>query len=198
MQKNLHMSRHTLYLAGAASLLLFLASCASTTAPMTADSGSRSYAPPASASASRQALKSKAEERSGLGTKMGSEVYDKSETTRFFRKHGELPDAIGSFHYNDDEGTKVMAGLTGSSHKHGGSFDLIPGKLEVTVETRGWDSGNAFDHYEAGGKVFVIGKPGASYRLRLRNLTGERMEANRRSTQGLSQPCQSHPSGLLH
>lgn len=176
VQKNLHMSRHTLYLAGAASLLLVLASCESAMGPMTAESGTRSYMQPAPASAARQPLKSKAEERPGLGTKLGGEIYDRSETTRFFRKQGELPDAIGSFHYNDDEGAKVMAGLTGSPHKHGGSFDLIPGKLEATVETRGWDSGNSFDHYEAGRKVFVIGKPGSSYRLRLRNLTGERME----------------------
>lgn len=176
VQKNLHMSRHTLYLAGAATLLLVLASCESAMGPMTAESGSRSYAPPAPASASRQTLKSKAEERPGLGTKLGSEIYDKSEGTRFFRKHEQLPDAIASFHYNDEEGAKVMAGLTGSPRKHSGSFDLIPGKLEAAVETRSWGSGSAFDHYEAGGKVFVIGQPGSSYRLRLRNLTGDRME----------------------
>ncbi|MBX7208361.1 MAG: hypothetical protein K1X78_08635 [Verrucomicrobiaceae bacterium] len=172
------MNRTAPRLAGAASLLLVLASCETATRPMTAGVGGGGselgYNRPQSWSGAAAPRKSAAAERPGLGTKLGGEIYDRSEAARFYRRLPDVPDAVATFHYNDEEGAKVMAQLAGTAHKHGGDFTLIPGKLEAAVEPRDW--GNAFDHYESGGKVFVIGRPGGSYRLRLHNLTSDRLE----------------------
>ena len=117
-----------------------------------------------------------AEERPGLGTALGGEIYDSSQATRFYRTHDSAPDAVASFHYNDEDGAKIMAGLTGTPKKHGGAFELIDNKLQIAVEPRYGGSSSAYDHYEADGQFFVIGMPGDSYRLRLRNLTKKRIE----------------------
>lgn len=167
--------------AGAASLLLVLACCATSTGPMVAGGsvGRLEYAPSSSAGTSARAdvARSKAAaERPGLGTKLGGTIYDSSESTRFFRRLADTPDAVASFHYNDEEGAKVMSGLAGTPRRRGGEFELMSGRLKVAVESRSWGSGCAFDYYEAGGRAFVIGKPGASYRLRLHNLSDERLE----------------------
>jgi hypothetical protein len=64
--------------------------------------------------------------------------------------------------------------MSGRAVKRSGAFELVPGKLRVTVVERyGNDS---YDHYVAGGKAFVIGVPGDGYELKLENLTKARME----------------------
>lgn len=117
-----------------------------------------------------------AESRPGLGTKLGSELYDSSSTSTFYRKSSRQPDALATFHYNDEEGARLMAGLQGRAVRHSGDFELVPGKLRVTVTDGSWYSSNALDHYWAGGAVFVIGIPGRNYTLKLENRTNKRME----------------------
>lgn len=178
MQKYLHMNHPIMRLVGAASLLLVLAGCAvnEPSARSGAPRATGGYIDRAEAVSDSTATRRKpAEERPGLGTTLGGEIHDASEATRFYRRLETTPDAVASFHYNDDEGAKLMAGLAGSPRKHSGAFELISHKLEVTVEPRSWRS-SAYDHYEANGQIFVIGSPGDSYRLRLRNLTSNRLE----------------------
>ncbi|WP_146848888.1 hypothetical protein [Brevifollis gellanilyticus] len=113
--------------------------------------------------------------RPGLGTQLGHEIDDRSTNTHFYRKSGSQPDAVATFHYNDQEGAKLMAEMMGKAVKRGGEFVLIPGKLEVSVNS-GWGYGSAYEHYHAGGKVFVIGDAGSRYGLDLKNLTDRRLE----------------------
>lgn len=116
------------------------------------------------------------DERPGLGTKLGHEVYQNTTGTHFYRRNKNLPDATASFHYNDEEGAKLRAHLGGSIFKHGGSFELIPGKLKVTVKGGFGIRGQTFKHYSAQGRIIVIGQPGANFELVFTNLTPNRQE----------------------
>lgn len=114
------------------------------------------------------------ESRPGLGSKLGHEIYDASTVAAFYRKAGGLPDAVATFHYNDEEGARLMAEVVGPASKHRGAFELIPGRLKLSVESRYGDS--AFEYYRADGHFFVVGTPGSSYELKLENLTKDPLE----------------------
>ena len=143
-----------------------------------------SFAPPPAATAdyamerSRSASPSASniQERPGLGTQLGHELNDASTATFFHRKSDRLPDAVATFHYNDEEGARLMAALSGRATRRDGPFDLVPGKLRASVCPTWWRASDAFDHYQAGGKVFVIGSPGSQYQLKFENRTNQRME----------------------
>jgi len=116
------------------------------------------------------------DERPGLGTQLGHEVYQKTIGTHFYRRNQSMPDAMASFLYNDEEGAKLMARMGGASFQHGGSFDLVPGKLRVTVKGSSWTYGQTFKHYLSAGRYIVVGRPGATYELIFTNLTRNRLE----------------------
>jgi len=112
-------------------------------------------------------------ERPGLGTGLGGKLHDSSESTTFYKKAHGVPDAVASFHYNDDEGAKLMAQQLGRVSKRSGSFEIVPNRLRASL-TSGWrGQGFAFPRYEAGGKAFVIGQPGQTYAIRLENVSKE-------------------------
>ena len=135
--------------------------------------------PPPEASTSRSGYSAEAgrlQERPGLGTQLGHEIHDSSKNTHFYRKAAGQPDAMATLHYNDKEGARMMAEMSGKATKHRGSFALVPGLLDVEVVEGSWGGGSAFEHYRAGGKIFVMGDHGSSYSLRLKNLTEHRLE----------------------
>ncbi len=118
-----------------------------------------------------------AKARPGLGTQLGHELYESSSTGTFFRKATGQPDAMATFHYNDEEGSRLMAGIHGrAARRRSGAFDLVPGKLRVTVSSGSWYPGSALDYFQAGDGVFVVGTPGENYSLNLENRTSRRME----------------------
>ncbi len=195
MQKNLHMNirsavMHRLHVIAAplvtAGLGLLLASCASNsggssysmmTTPQSriGASSESSYAPSSPASSGTTWNRPKSfglADRPGLGTTLGSEYYDRSSSTQFYRRSPSTPDGMGSFHYNDSEGAKAMAELMGTSFKHRGSFKLAGGRVRASLET--W--GDGLPWYESGGKIFVIGEAGHNYSIVLENTTRERVE----------------------
>jgi hypothetical protein len=111
-----------------------------------------------------------------LGTQLGPEIHRPlPDATRFYRKSAAAPDAVATFHYNDDEGAKLMAEMSGKAIKRSGAFEIVPGRLRVTVTPDYYGIGD-YDYYLAGGKVFVVGIPGQDYKLKLENLTTTRME----------------------
>lgn len=113
--------------------------------------------------------------RPGLGTQLGREIQQDMTRTHFHRRNPSVPDATASFHYNDEEGAKLMAKLNGARFSHGGSFDLVPGKLRVSVKSGRYHA-QTFKHYNANGRVVVIGQPGTNYQIILTNLTRHRLE----------------------
>jgi hypothetical protein len=168
VQKILHMSRYllnrVLTFNAVATLLVFLTQCAS---PIQQPSAESSYAPAPATTRAKMA------ERPGLGTGLGDELQDRSEKTSFYAKAHGAPDGVASFHYNDEEGAKLMAEQQGRVSKRSGSFELVPHRLRASLVS-GWrGSGPAYSHFEAGGKVFVIGRPGQTYAIRLENMGKE-------------------------
>ncbi len=116
-------------------------------------------------------------ERPGLGTGLGDEISDTTQTTSFYSKAKGIPDQTASFHYNDDEGAKLMAKQVGRVSHHSGAFELMPKRLKVSLVS-GWQGGGpAYPRYEAGGEVFVIGQPGQTYGIRLENTGKESVMA---------------------
>lgn len=112
------------------------------------------------------------ESRPGLGTTAGQEQYSRLERARLIRK-SSAPDAVDSFHYNDEPGARAMVGiLGGSTTKHGGLFDLAGERLKAGLVRYG----HAYPHYEASGKRIVIGDAGSHYEVRLENRTKKRLE----------------------
>lgn len=116
----------------------------------------------------------KAQERPGLGTQLGHELHDSTRPASFFKAAHGQPDAVATFHYNDDEGAKLMAAQLGRATRRGGSFELAPGRLRARVVTAGWQSAT-LPHYRAGGKVFVAGQPGDRYEIHFENTGKERV-----------------------
>ncbi|HYF35299.1 MAG TPA: hypothetical protein VD994_08435 [Prosthecobacter sp.] len=158
---------HKLHLAALAATALLLSHCT------TAYDRASPAPPPAAAGTSR--YHSEVAERPGLGTQLGQEIHrNVADTTKFYRKAATTPDAVATFHYNDAEGAKLMAEMSGHAVRRSGTFDLVPGKLRVALASYYGD--DPYDHYWSGGKAFVIGQPGQAYEIKLENLTKARME----------------------
>ena len=111
--------------------------------------------------------------RQGLATQAGYETTSQVSDTAFYRKTTGQPDAVDSFHYNDEAGAKAMADALGGGSKKRGNFSMAGGRLEVAL--KGSYSG-PYDRYEAGGKRIVIGQPGSSYDILLSNRTKHAVE----------------------
>ncbi len=112
------------------------------------------------------------QDRPGLGTSAGQEKYSQMETTRLLRK-SDTPDAVDSFHYNDETGAKAMAGVLGGSiSKRSGLFPAAGERLKVGLVRYG----DAYPHFDINGKRIVIGENGAHYEVRLENRTKKRIE----------------------
>ena len=154
-------------------LALLLGACSSTS-----PSGSSGYIGGSTQRASSEGAHHKTKapsslaERPGLGTTLGNEYYDRSTGTQFYRRNSSVPDSMGSFYYNDQEGAKAMSELAGNGSKRGGSFKLAGGKLRASLESYG----DKLPWYESGGRIFVVGEAGNNYSISLENPSKERLE----------------------
>ncbi|MGV3660765.1 MAG: hypothetical protein ACO1TE_11295 [Prosthecobacter sp.] len=131
------------------------------------DAGSsRDYSPSSSPLA-----RAKVDERPGLGTTAGSERYSRVQDARFLRK-SDAPDAVDSFHYNDEKGAKAMVEiLGGSTSKHDGLFSAAGERLKMGLVRYG----TPYPRYEAKGRRIVIGEAGSHYEVRLENRSKKRL-----------------------
>jgi hypothetical protein len=111
--------------------------------------------------------------RQGLATQAGHEMYSSVADSAFYRKTTGLPDAVDSFHYNDETGAKAMADALGGGSKKRGTFSVAGGRVDVAL--KGSYSG-PFERYETGGKRIVIGSPGSNYQIFLSNQTKHAVE----------------------
>lgn len=156
--------------------LLALNSCSSS-------SSDRGWAPSyqgtqKSAERSTSRLSPESAHRPGLGTTAGHERHSVASGINFYRKSASVPDAVDSFHYNDEAGAKVMlGGEKASISRHGGRFESANGLLSVAL-VDGWRN-DALPHLtsrEAAGRKVVVGTQGASYGISLENKTKKRVE----------------------
>ncbi len=144
--------------------VLFVAGCSSPYAP----------SPPTASGSSRS--REGVGARPGLATKLGDERRDHSVSAHFYRKLDRTPDAVVSFHYNDERGAKAMADLLGGGRKRSGAASLAHGRLRASLVSGSWRE-LCLPSYEAGGKVIFIGTPDSSYAINLENTSANRVEA---------------------
>ncbi|MEM9081257.1 MAG: hypothetical protein AAGC74_11265 [Verrucomicrobiota bacterium] len=111
------------------------------------------------------------ERRPGLGTGWGREVKASLTTTHFVRESDRPYGGIGSIYYNDRKGVDAMVG--GWKNKTSAFQKAAGGAVEWGVKT----SWRYPDHFQAGGKRFVVGSNGGSYSIVVRNVSQGRVEA---------------------
>jgi hypothetical protein len=80
--------------------------------------------------------------------------------------------AVGKFYYNDEAGAKAMAGRLGAARRSWGPV-LVGGVVSAGL-TGG--SGSYLRSYAAGGDRVYVGEHGDRYEIRIRNLSGVRVE----------------------
>ncbi|MES2467428.1 MAG: hypothetical protein V4675_09020 [Verrucomicrobiota bacterium] len=166
-----------------AAAVLPLANCASgpgtaalpAPAPMAESVGYAAPSAPLAASreTSSPTLAKRNKSRPGLATKAGDETWSAVADLPFYRKTTGQPDAVDSFHYNDETGARAMVEALGGGHRRSGSFSMAGGRLDVAL--KGTYSG-PYQRYEAAGKRIVIGTPGSSYGILLSNRTKHTVE----------------------
>lgn len=166
---------HALFVFTVAALASFLAGgCASSTVGTGDFAPSGGYRAEADGERSASAPGSRTKSRPGLATAAGQEQYSSIRMDHFHRKAGNQPDAIDSFHYNDEDGVKTMAGALGGGRRHGGLFPVAGGRIKAGL-CQGY-SGSEFPHIEADGHHIVIGESGSAYGIRVKNVTKKRIE----------------------
>lgn len=139
--------------------------------PMSGTSRSRMAESYASGTAGKRSSAS-IDSRPGLGTAAGYSAYDRVDSTSFYRR-SDSPDAVASFHYNDERGAKAMADLLGGGVRRTGLFETAGGYLKAGLVSY---ADEAFPRLEAKGRKMVIGQPGQTYEIRLENVTPRRIE----------------------
>jgi hypothetical protein len=111
-------------------------------------------------------------ERPGLGTSAGREQFSLLQQARIIRK-SNTPDAVESFHYNDEVGAKTMAEIMGGKiSKRSGLFPVAGERLKVGLVRYS----SIYPHYDVNGKRIIIGDSGNHYEVRIENRTKQRME----------------------
>ena len=167
-----------------AAAVLPLANCASgpgtaylPAPPPMAETGGYTAAPSAPLAASREASASmvakRKTSRQGLATRAGDETWSAVADLPFYRKTTGQPDAVDSFHYNDETGARAMAEALGGGPRKSGPFSMAGGRLDVALKS---SYSGPCQRYEAAGKRIVIGSPGSGYGILLSNRTKHTVE----------------------
>ncbi|EYF04855.1 hypothetical protein [Chondromyces apiculatus] len=111
--------------------------------------------------------------RPGLGTEWGETRTSRITTAPFVRADPTSPFALVSLSYNDEQGARAMAGLTGFQRTAAQAFTVASGAVQLGL--RG-EAGQFLSGFTAEGNRFVVGEHGMRYSIVLRNLTSERFE----------------------
>jgi hypothetical protein len=112
--------------------------------------------------------------RPGLATTAGHDYWSTVSNSAFYRKFSGQPDAVDSFHYNDEAGAKAMADSLGGGTRRAGAFAAANGLIKVGLD--GADFDRFWPRLEANNRRIVVGEPGRSYSIVLKNETRQRLE----------------------
>jgi hypothetical protein len=111
------------------------------------------------------------EDRAGLGTEWGENRDSSIHMVSFDRASPDVPFALATVRYNDRDGFRSPAGARGEKVK---GLTLAGGAVTVVVQD---GDGEALESVRKDGQLFVVGRAGERYSLRLRNNTRRRFEA---------------------
>ena len=112
-------------------------------------------------------------DRPGLGTEWGETRFSKITTVPFIRADLTNPFATASFFYNDEQGARDMANLSGFRRFAAGSVSAAGGVVSVGLRDEG---GRFLSGFAASGKSYVVGEAGRRYIIVVHNNTDNRLE----------------------
>ncbi len=112
-------------------------------------------------------------DRPGLGTEWGETRFSKITTVPFVRADISNPFATASFFYNDEQGARDMANLTGFRRFAAGSVAAAGGVVNIGLRD---ESGRFLSGFAASGKSYVVGEAGRRYIIVVHNNTDNRLE----------------------
>lgn len=112
-------------------------------------------------------------DRPGLGTEWGETRFSKITTVPFIRADLANPFATASFFYNDEQGARDMANLSGFRRFAAGSVAAAGGVVSVGLRD---ESGRFLSGFAASGKSYVVGEAGRRYIIVVHNNTDNRLE----------------------
>ena len=112
-------------------------------------------------------------DRPGLGTEWGETRLSKITTVPFIRADLTNPFATASFFYNDEQGARDMANVSGFRRFAAGSVSAAGGVVSVGLRD---ESGRFLSGFAATGKSYVIGEAGRRYIIVVHNNTDNRLE----------------------
>ena len=113
------------------------------------------------------------DDRAGLGTEWGENRDSSVHSVAFDRASPDVPFALATVRYNDRDGFRALAGGRGGQERAAG-VTLGGGAVSVVVQDA---SGDSLEAVRKNGQLFVVGRAGERYSLRLRNNTRRRFEA---------------------
>ncbi len=166
---------------GSSLMVAALSGCGSAPSaePMTASYRSES-ADAAPAPATMDGAKSESargapapESRPGLGTTWGETRSSRITSAPFVRADASSPFATGSLFYNDEEGARTMANLSGFKRTSTGSVELGGGVATMQLKD---GSGRFLTGFQANNKSFVVGTAGDRYSIVITSHVPARLE----------------------
>lgn len=111
--------------------------------------------------------------RPGLGTEFGEERQSGSRRTVFVRANGNRPLATAAIYYDDREGARAQSGDPDEYRRYAEPPPQARGLIDLRLVGAG---GFALRSFTAGGRRYVIGRPGDRYAIEVRNRTDSRLE----------------------
>ncbi len=115
----------------------------------------------------------KVDDRPGLGTEWG-ETRSSHITNAPFSRADASPFAMASLFYNDEQGSRAMASLTGFHQSSQGSVDI--GNGVATMSLKDTDTGRFLSGFEATSKNYVVGTEGERYTIVVSSHVAARLE----------------------
>jgi hypothetical protein len=111
--------------------------------------------------------------RPGLGTEWGETRRSSVSTSAFVRADTRSPFATAAMFYNDEDGARAMASMTGFKRFTEGTVDVGGGVATARLKD---GAGRFLSGFEAGGKKFMIGAAGERYSIVIQNHAPARLE----------------------
>jgi hypothetical protein len=112
--------------------------------------------------------------RPGLGTEWGETRSSRISSAPFTRADPQTPFAMASLFYNDADGARAMANVSGFRTSSQGSVDI--GNGIATLSLKDTDTGRFLSGFEAGSKDYVVGSEGQRYTIVIENHVDSRLE----------------------